>query len=82
MYIYFNISSELLDERLYYMHGRYIFKNHFLSGLMTHAFFFIQLSWFMINLPCLYVVNICHNFIVVVMKRGKEGTEQYYGYNC
>lgn len=49
---------------------------------MTHAFFFIQLSWFMINLPCLYVVNICHNFIVVVMKRGKEGTEQYYGYNC
>lgn len=58
MYIYFNISSELLDERLY------------------------KLSWFMINLPCLYVVNICHNFIVVVMKRGKEGTEQYYGYNC
>lgn len=44
--------------------------------------FFIQLSWFMINLPCLYVVNICHNFIVVVMKRGKEETEQYYGYNC
>lgn len=38
-------------------------------------FFFIQLSWFMINLPCLYVVNICHNFIVVVMKRGKEETD-------
>lgn len=29
----------------------------------------------MINIPCLYVVNICHNFIVVVMKRGKEETD-------